>query len=939
MQQKYWLSLLLLFLIPGVMFAQSGKIHGTVMDSKTKEPLIGANIIVEGTNFGASTDVDGVFMILNVPVGTYTMKGSYIGYRTITISNVRVSRDLTTEVKFELTSEDVQVQTVEIVAERPLINKDYTNTLKVKTAEDIETLPVRGVTNIIGLQASVVKDEASNTFYIRGGRAEETAVFIDGVPVTSAFNGQASAAFANLGQSAIEELQVQTGGFNAEYGSAMSGVINATTKSGSTRYSVSGEVITDGFISPEVGKNGGWGFNIYNGSISGPIIPDNDNATFFIGGERQYLGDNDPRAIGGYKPNNTTQSWNYNAKVMVRPIKTIELRVGGMAYLRTGNNWYFSTTNDDLYQNWDHNNKFDNSTYTGFARFTHNVNSNLFYTVQAGYFLENLENGDPIFWNNLTAYGDTNQNHYLASQGTRNDPLYNAVSDYGRVYNAIGAYGKSKQETYTVNGDINWQFGDNLFKAGVEYRTYSVRRYRVSPLTIASNKGTDWQRYETAYVGYYGYTFDAKSEDNTDDYFGSHREGPKTPMYFAGYVQDKIELSDLVLNLGLRVDYFNANEKVFVDPLNPFGARGTANGGVYDASDLKDSKATITLSPRLGFSFPITDRAVFHAQYGVFLQQPPLQNVLLSKTFAEYMVGSAPSATVIPNPDLKPEKTISYEVGFRQLITDNAALGFTAFYKEIKDLIQYRNIGTNAVPAYPNSYETYQNVDFGTVKGLDIIFELKRTHNLAFTLNYTLSYADGTGSDPATQFRITWLQTENPKVISPLDYDRRHSGSANLDFRTQKSEGPQIAGIYPFENFGINFLCSFNSGVVYTPTTITSTTTWANTTAIQPTAGVNSATGPWNYRLDLKVDRAFKISSVNCILALYVINITDAKNVYTVWSGTGEANNDGFLTSPQGQVFASQYGPQGVAVYQFHENDPGNYGVPRQVRLGLRLEY
>ena len=935
MQQKYWFTLLLLFLVPGVMFAQSGKIRGSVVDSKSKEPLIGANIIVEGTNFGASTDVDGAFMVLNVSIGTYTMKASYVGYRSLTISNVRVSGDLTTDVKFELTSEDVQVQTVEIVAERPLINKDYTNTIKVKTSEDIETLPVRGVTNIIGLQASVVKNEGTNTFYVRGGRAEETAVFIDGVPVTGALNGQASAAFANLGQASIEELQVQTGGFNAEYGSAMSGVINATTKSGSSHYSVSGEVITDGFISPQVGKDGGWGYNVYNGSVSGPIIPGGENATFFLGAERQYLGDNDPRSVYGYKPNSSTQSWNYNGKIMLRPVKTIELRVGGTAYTRTGNNW----NADDLYQNSDHFQKFDNSTYTGFARFTHNVSSNLFYTVQAGYFLENLENGDPVFWDNILAYGDTNQNKYLASQGSRNNPLYSTLSDYGRVNNAIGAFGKSKQETISITGDVDWQLGANLFKAGVEYRTYSVRRYAIAPLTVASNKGTGWAQYEPAYDIYYGYTYDGKSEDNTDDYFGSHREGPKTPMYFAGYLQDKVELSDLVLNLGLRLDYFNANEKVFIDPLNPFGARGTANGGVYDPSDLTDSKATVTVSPRLGFSFPITDRAVFHAQYGVFLQQPPLQDVLLSKSIAEYMIGSAPSATVIANPNLKPEKTISYEVGFRQLITDNAALGFTAFYKEIKDLIQYRNVGTNTVPAYPNSYETYQNVDFGTVKGIDVIFELKRTRNLAFTLNYTLSYADGTGSDPATQWRITWLQTENPKIISPLDYDRRHSGSANLDFRTQKNEGPQIAGIYPFENFGINLLCSFNSGIAYTPTNIYNTSTWATTTAVVPTSAVNSAAAPWNYRLDVKIDRAFKISSVNLIAALYVINITNAQNVYGVYSGTGEAGNDGFLTSPLGQIFASQYGPQGVAAYQFHENNPANYGVPRQVRLGLRLEY
>jgi outer membrane receptor for ferrienterochelin and colicin len=936
MQQKYWYCLLLLLLFPGVVFAQSGKIHGTIVDSKTKEPLIGANVIIENTNLGAATDIEGSFAIINVPVGTYSVKATYIGYRAITMTQVLVTTNLTTDINFELPAEDVQVQTVEIIAERPLINKDYTNTLKVKTSEDIETLPVRGMADVIGLQASIVKDEGTNTFYVRGGRAEETAVLIDGVPVTNPLSGQASAAFANLGQSSVGELQVQTGGFNAEYGSAMSGVINATTKTGTTRYAVSGEVVTDGFIQPKVGKDdGGWGYNVYNITVAGPIIPDNEKATFFLGVERQYLGDNDPRAVGGYKPNSTTQGWNYNAKIKLRPIESIEVSVGGNAYLRHGNNWDI----DNLYQNSAHFQKFDNSTYSGFLRLTHTINANMFYTLQGGYFVENTKGGDPIFWDNLLAYGDTLQNPYLAAQGVRNNPLYSTVSDYGRVSNALNSFNKSKQETYSVNGDLNYQYGSNLLKAGFEYRMYNIRRYSIAPLTIASNTGTGWDRYEPAYASYYGYTFDGKSEDNTDDYFGQHREGPRTPIYLAGYVQDKIELSDLTVNMGLRLDYFHMNEKVFRDPLNPFGARGTVNGGVFDASDLTSSKAVTTLSPRLGFSFPITDRAVFHAQYGVFLQQPPLQDVLLSKTLEQYMIESAPSATVIPNPDLKPEKTISYEVGFRQLLTDNAALGFTGFYKEIKDLIQYRNVGTNSSPAYPNSYETYENVDFGTVKGIDVIFELRRTHNLSFTLNYTLSYADGTGSNPATQFRITWLQTESPKVISPLDYDRRHSGSANLDYRTQAKEGPQIGDFYPFENFGVNLLCSFNSGITYTPTTIYNTTTWAATTAIQPTAGINSASGPWNYRIDLKIDRSFKISTVNAVLALYIINITNTKNVYNVWGGTGEASNDGFLTSPQGQVFASQYGPSGVAVYQFHQNDPNDYGIPRQIRLGLRLEY
>jgi hypothetical protein len=107
MQQKKMLCLLLMLLLPGIMFAQSGKIRGTVVDAKTKDPLIGANIVVQGTNMGASTDVDGAYLLLNVPVGTYQIKASYVGYRTVTISNVRVNSNLTSEANLDMSSEDV----------------------------------------------------------------------------------------------------------------------------------------------------------------------------------------------------------------------------------------------------------------------------------------------------------------------------------------------------------------------------------------------------------------------------------------------------------------------------------------------------------------------------------------------------------------------------------------------------------------------------------------------------------------------------------------------------------------------------------------------------------------------------------------------------------------------------------------------------------------
>ena len=939
MQQKYWYCLLLLLLIPGVLFAQSGKIRGTIVDQKTKEPLIGANITVEETNLGAATDVDGTYLIIDVNVGTYTLKATYIGYRSITMSNIRVSQNFTTEANFELPSEDVQVQTVEIIAERPLLNKDYTNTLQAKTSEDLAVLPIRGVSNIVALQASVVKNDGSNSIYIRGGRAEETNVMIDGVSMVNPLHGEASAAFTYLNQNSIEELQVQTGGFTAEYGSAMSGVINVTTKEAGSKYTFGGEVITDGFLTPESGN--GWGYNVYNITAGGPVIPESNLISFFIGVERQYLGDNDPRVNVGYKANTSTQSWDFSGKISVRPVKEVEVRLGGTGYLRHGNNW----DNVNRFYNPQHNQKFDNSTYTAFGQLTHNIGTNFFYTFQVGYFLEKLASGDPVWWDNFKGVGDTLQDPYLASQGTAQSRIYSlvAVANSPFYFNQQRwGFEKSKSENIDIKGDVNWQMSSHLIKAGFDVKTFTIRHYALSPIQLATTAGSgqfpDWLRYRNNDAEYYGYTYDGKSESDANDWFGSRTDGPRKPLYLAAYLQDKVELSDLVLNIGLRADYFDANDYVVKDPLNPFGARGTPGGGVFDPSDIKQSKGTTTVSPRLGFSFPITDRAVFHAQYGTYLQMPPLEDVLISRTYEEYIMAESPYSVEIANPNLKPERTNSYEVGFRQVLTENSVFGVTGFYKEIKDLIQARNIGIGDIKAYPASYQTFENVDFGTVKGFDFIFELRRTHGIMFNINYTLSYANGTGSSPDQLTRVVWIQTANPKMINPLDNDRRHNGSVNVDYRISSNEGPSIGGVHPFENSGINLMLTFNSGVPYTQSQIYNPYFGALTTII-PTGAINSATGPWNYRVDLRIDRSFKISDINLIASLYIINLTDAQNVFTVFRGTGEANNTGWLGTQDGQSWAQQNGSGAVALFNARQNNPFNYGVPRMIRLGLKVEY
>jgi hypothetical protein len=245
-------------------------------------------------------------------------------------------------------------------------------------------------------------------------------------------------------------------------------------------------------------------------------------------------------------------------------------------------------------------------------------------------------------------------------------------------------------------------------------------------------------------------------------------------------------------------------------------------------------------------------------------------------------------------------------------------------------------------------------VDFGTVKGFDVIFDMRRTSNIALQVNYTLSFANGTGSEPQRQGRITWIQTEAPKLVAPLDYDRRHSGSVNVDYRLGEGMGPKLGDAYLLEQTGLNLLFTFNSGIPYTRSVVTNPF-FGGVTEIRPTGAINQATTPWNFRFDLSVNRTFKVGPVDLVASLSVINLLDAENVVSVYvarrggaalenetgiyRGTGLADNSGWLATRDGQIWAQQNGPEAVRLFKEREANPENFGVPRQVRVGLRLEY
>jgi len=312
---------MLLSLFCGVLYSgTTGKIAGVVKNKETGETLAGANVIVQGTYLGAATDAEGNFVILNVPVGQHSVKVSYMGFRDIINENVRVSVDLTTDLIFSMEATTIQGEPVIVTMQRPMLRKDETNTNVIRSGEEIENMPVRGLANVAATIAGVAKVDNSSTLNIRGGRGNENAIYIDGVLVNDPYNNVNRSYVPN---EAIEELSVQTGGFSAEYGEAMSGMIVMTTNSGTRKFSGSVQGITDEFLSKtDKGflNTYSYGINEYTATLGGPIIPGGKH-TFFASAARTFYQNRIPSWGWAENPNKPDEFKGHHSGVLRRHLE------------------------------------------------------------------------------------------------------------------------------------------------------------------------------------------------------------------------------------------------------------------------------------------------------------------------------------------------------------------------------------------------------------------------------------------------------------------------------------------------------------------------------------------------------------------------------------------------------------------------------------------
>ena len=1011
--------LFLFLLLPTLALAgTTGKLTGKVTDKGTGEALVGANVIVQGTSFGAATDINGDYTIFSLDAGVYEVKCSYIGYQSFTISNVRVNADLTTELNFQLTAEGVQVGTVEVVAQKPLINKSNTNAQRITTSEDIAALPVRGIDNILALTPGVVLQD--KTIYVRGGRQDEVGYYIEGTNVTNPYLGGSN---INISQDALEEVSVQAGGYTAEFGNANAGIIRGQIKSGTPNWKASVEYITDNitFKSSADRFDGKerlgaywYGYSDFTATLSGPIFT--EKVKFFGLFESNFLNDQGPQPYPGIHlgvisdPNVTPYTaidFEYPAGAVYKNSWQLYTGTGSLTFdfnpllfrlvgsyssvnTYEGNGYVDAANGQSGYSgnilrilDLDRIGKIDQTSGMFNLKMTHILSPKTYYELNAGYAFETDHRYDPYLVDDYNAYGDSAANAAVGWTWVRREGepsgAYRTPSPYQIftfAFNAPGdvtsPYLKFRSQNLNFNGSLSSELSKHhSVKLGGELQTYTIRNFGITNRNVTAIAGriydpNNTQSYREIMtslgVNNYGYDLNGNVYDGEDNY-QTGEIGPKQPVFAGAYIQDKMEYENLIINAGLRYDYINTDNIDFIDPLHPEKSIDFNTQEVIP-SGLVSTPAFSSVRPRLGFSFPITDKTVFHAQYGKFVQQTRLRDIYLGMYAISFNLQGKFFIGTPVGFNVRPTRTTQYEIGFTQQIGDFASFDITGYYKDVLDQVVYRQqkTGTTGDPSPYPAYALLTNGDFATTKGVEIAFNMRRIER--FLVNGQVSFQDarGTGSYPNGQAGIVGAPLDGvtvfePQYVTPLDYNKPVSGNLNFDYRFGKNDGGPI-----LQELGASVLLLFSSGHPYTQGQGKGNAQGSlegDSRFRSPTEPLNASLTPSTFQIDLRLDKTVNLFDVlNMNIYIYVINLLDTKNVQNVFLRTGSATDDGYLSEYDlGGQLAEKNGPDFVALYnainidyfQAYQRAGGQnqgasgssflWGPPRQIRLGIKLEY
>ena len=988
--------LALSFLWSTVFAGTTGKLAGRLTSQETGEPLIGVNVMIMGTTLGAATDLDGNFYVLQIPPGNYSVRFTMIGYQALVVNDVRIKVDLTTKVDGVLSESVVGLNEVVVQAERAIIQTDVTYSQANISSEEVDMLPVEEFEDVLALQAGVVS--TGGEMHVRGGRGGEISYMIDGISVTDPYNAGVAVEIEN---NAIQELQFISGTFNAEYGQAMSGIVNIVTKDGDyTGYSGNmsvngGSYFSNGHqvdviqrkdsttalssqnIFPNLGNLGFSDISDFKGNLEGPIIP--GKISFFASGRyKQDMGYLNGQRI--FHPNSfvwvdSLNNWFLNETVsnsmnpnlgslgngyIPAEDDSLMLLIDSLRYTDKFE-WVPMDWSEQLSTQFKLSWKVTQRLKMSFNRMESNTHSQSYFhsyrwnpdgrphafsTNIGKLFRADLSLNQSTFANVMFSKAENHYRSHLSSDENFFEVLEDEYGEDGyslkpldgtlyisdpRIFeyasgNNFNVGGQSmsiysrKSDVQTFKGELTSQINrEHQIKTGFEYRKTKIS---LTDLTVQYNSGTGFQPF---------YLNPIKSPKHNS--FGSNG---REPIELSAYFQDKIERDEMVVNIGLRFDYFDPKWKVindsedpnYLEPLKPINTYfdSDGDGEISEEEMIDDNRKSDSdrlqsnangeswyrtvdpktqFSPRFALAFPITETGYMHFSYGHFFQNPSFNYIYDNPEF-EVPAASGISNTM-GNADMEPQRTTQYEVGFSQQIGSDIGIEVTGYFKDIRNL-NSTEIKKSFIAG--DRYGLYVNKDHANSRGITLAVSKKSLQNFSGNVDYTFSVSEGNASDPTAAFYDEQSDIEPEKVLVPLDWDQRHTINGTMTY-------------HPIPTSGISMVFNYGSGFPYTTEFI----------GIR-TAFENNGLKPSTFNMDMRGYINFSLSKNTLITAhINIYNLFDIRNELSVFNDTGRA------TYSLNRTYTPQYsGPMFNSLDEYQVR-PDYYSPPRQIKVGLSISF
>ena len=704
----------------------TGILEGRVREKQTREPLVAVNILVAGTNQGGATDTEGYFRIYNIRAGVYDVRFSIIGYRPLTMKRVTILPDLRTRLDVELEPMAVELEAVEVRAERPLIQIDQPATAYSIGEIKLEKLPVFTFQEVLTLQPGTTSEGN-----VRGGKTSEVVYLIDGLPVQDVIGGGLG---TSLPRASITSLMIYTGGFEAEYGNALSGVVNVVTKSGGNRHAFTARVEQDGWLPTSVNKQQDRAIELEL-SAGGPLVPERAyyfTANSFIGSDTRWWQD-----FQRFSLFPIYREFTGFGKIEYLLSPTARLGLQGIYSLRDWRDYEFS---------WRFNlaglSSRGRDSYRIASVFSHTLSPNTFYTLSLSRFYHRSEIG-----------GGSPQE--LTLEPYEYDFFLRYIVRGNRNW-----WADARQIVYTLKGDFTTQVAAiHLFKVGIEFNYYDIH--------------SDLVKYEpqTTYFGKPILGAPLLNFSNSYNYF---------PRSGSVFIQDKIELvrDGSNLSVGLRWDFLDPTATrpiVEYVPTRPNEFEQRITGRV---------RATFKhqFSPRIGFAAPVGPSSFLFTNYGQYFQFPLFDYLYSGINPVQLRQGTKNVLT--GNPDLQAERTTAWETGYKHAIAEHYVASVTYFRKSTRNQLDAKTlIPFDSKAAGDYGFATYVNHAEASATGLEFMLSRERDERLSGSISYTYMVTEGL-SEYVNQ-NINYAQWGFPLAVKayPLSWDQRHTLKVDAEFR------------------------------------------------------------------------------------------------------------------------------------------------------------